>query len=109
MASSRRNLPALVLHSLNSVPGKTRLFYRWQGKNLADKDWILMGIAMLADSNLGETEGGLQAAPFVLKENSVSGSVANSWPERVFEKCYVDARRFSMRRMVARSIIVSEI
>jgi len=32
-----------------STPGKTRLFYRWQGKNLTDKDWTPMGIAMLAD------------------------------------------------------------
>jgi hypothetical protein len=46
--------------------GKTRLFYRWQANRLADRDWTPMGIAMMADPNFGETEGGLQA-PFVLK------------------------------------------
>lgn len=51
------------------VPGETRLFYRWQANNLNDKNWRPMGIAMMADPNFGETEGGLQA-PFVLKEGS---------------------------------------
>ena len=53
-----------------SVPGGTRLFYGWQGKNLTDRDWSPKGIAMMADPNFGEREGLLQA-PFVLKENSV--------------------------------------
>jgi hypothetical protein len=52
-----------------AVPGKTRLFYRWEGKRLTDRDWTPMGIAMMADANFGETPGGLQA-PFVLKEES---------------------------------------
>jgi hypothetical protein len=52
-----------------TYPGKTRLFYRWQAGKLTDKDWTPMGIAMLADPNFGETEGGLQA-PFVIKEGS---------------------------------------
>lgn len=49
--------------------GKTRLFYRWQANKLTDKDWTPMEIAMMADPNFGETEGGLQA-PFVIKEGS---------------------------------------
>lgn len=53
-----------------AAPGNTRLFHRWQGKNLTDKNWTPMGIAMMADPSFGETEGGLQA-PFVLKEDSV--------------------------------------
>jgi hypothetical protein len=52
-----------------AFPGKTRLFYRWQANQLMDKDWTPMGIAMLADPNFGETEGGLQA-PFVMKEGA---------------------------------------
>jgi len=52
-----------------AAPGKTRLFYRWQANRLTDRDWTPMGIAMMADPNFGETEGGLQA-PFVLKEGS---------------------------------------
>jgi len=45
-------------------PGKTRLFYRWEGAKLTDANWKPMGIAMHANTALGETEGGLQA-PFV--------------------------------------------
>lgn len=41
--------------------GNTRLFYRWEGKNLTDPDWKPMGIAMEADTTLGESKGGLQA------------------------------------------------
>src|SRR5271156_4286361 len=52
-----------------ATPGKTRLLYRWQANRLTDRDWAPMGIAMMADPNFGETEGGLQA-PFVLKEGS---------------------------------------
>lgn len=46
--------------------GKTRLFYRWEGKRLTDAHWTPMGIAMEADPSLGETIGGLQA-PHVIK------------------------------------------
>jgi hypothetical protein len=46
--------------------GKTRFFYRWEGKRLTDPDWSPMGIAMEADPALGETPGGLQA-PHVVK------------------------------------------
>jgi hypothetical protein len=46
--------------------GHTRLFYRWEGKTIMHKNWVPMGIAMRADTTLGETEGGLQA-PFVIQ------------------------------------------
>ena len=48
------------------LDGKTRLFYRWQANKLTDSNWTPMGIAMMADPNFGETDGGLQA-PYVLK------------------------------------------
>ena len=48
--------------------GNTRLFYRWEANNITDKDWTPMGIAMEADTTLGEQKSGLQA-PFVLKDN----------------------------------------
>src|SRR6478672_8732588 len=41
--------------------GNTRLFYRWEGKRLTDSNWKARGIAMEADTTLGETKGGLQA------------------------------------------------
>jgi Glycosyl hydrolases family 32 N-terminal domain len=76
-----------------AVPGKTRLFYRWQGKNLTDKDWTPMGIAMLADPNFGETEGGLQA-PFVLKENSVYNLFYGNWEQIALAKS-MDGKSFA--------------
>lgn len=50
------------------IGGKTRLFYRWESKNLTDTAWAPKGIAMEADTALGETYGGLQA-PYVFEEN----------------------------------------
>src|ERR1700752_494694 len=47
-------------------PGKTRLFYRWEGAKLTDTNWKPMGIAMRADPVFGEKQGGLQA-PYVFK------------------------------------------
>jgi len=50
-------------------PGHTRLFYRWEGAKLTDKDWKPVGIAMHADPTKGESLGGLQA-PFVFKDGA---------------------------------------
>ncbi len=47
-----------------------RLFHRWEGKTLFDTNWNPMGIAMEADTTLGETFGGLQA-PHVIKNDDV--------------------------------------
>lgn len=47
-------------------PGNTRLFHRWEGAKLTDRNWKPMGIALQADPALGETRGGLQA-PYVIK------------------------------------------
>lgn len=46
--------------------GHNRLFFRWEGGRLTDPAWRPMGIAMIADPNFGETEGGLQA-PYVIR------------------------------------------
>jgi hypothetical protein len=61
-----------------AAPGKTRLLYRWQAAKITDSDWTPMGIAMMADPNFGETEGGLQA-PFVFKEGSDYNMVYGDW------------------------------
>ena len=76
-----------------AAPGKTRLFYRWQARNLTDKDWTPMGIAMMADPNFGETEGGLQA-PFVLKEKSVYYMFYGNW-EHIALATSVDGKTFA--------------
>ncbi|UUO07627.1 hypothetical protein M4951_04800 [Blastopirellula sp. J2-11] len=46
--------------------GKTRVFYRWEGKSPTATNWEPQGIAMQADPEVGETEGGLQAPHVVL-------------------------------------------
>ena len=58
--------------------GNTRLFYRWEGKNLTDTDWKPMGIAMEADTTLGETKGGLQA-PHVIKVDDTYYMFYGDW------------------------------
>jgi len=58
--------------------GKTRLFYRWEGKRLTDENWKPMGIAMQADSRFGETRGGLQA-PHVIKVGDVYHMFYGDW------------------------------
>jgi hypothetical protein len=45
--------------------GKTRLFHRWEGAKLTDRDWTPKGVSQRADPALGENEGGMQA-PYVL-------------------------------------------
>jgi len=58
--------------------GNTRLFYRWEGKNLTDPDWKPMGIAMEAKPELGETLGGMQA-PHVVKYNGLYWMAYGDW------------------------------
>jgi hypothetical protein len=59
-------------------PGKTRLFHRWEGAKLTDRDWTPKGIAMRADPSLGETQGGLQA-PFVLRQQEKFWMFYGDW------------------------------
>lgn len=47
--------------------GVTRLFHRWEGKQLTDTNWQPKGIAMRGDPTFGERPGGLQA-PFVIRQ-----------------------------------------
>ena len=60
------------------IGGNTRLLYRWEGKSLADTAWQPMGIAMVADTTLGETAGGLQA-PYVFEEDGVFYTFYGDW------------------------------
>jgi len=48
--------------------GTGRLFHRWEGARLTDPDWKPMGIAMTADTDLGEVKGGLQAPHVVRRQ-----------------------------------------
>lgn len=58
--------------------GSTRLFYRWEGQNLTDKNWKPMGIAMEAKPELGETVGGLQA-PHVVRYKGLYHMAYGDW------------------------------
>ncbi len=55
-----------------------RLFHRWEGESLFDTDWKPMGIAMEADTSLGETKGGLQA-PHVIKVDDTYYMFYGDW------------------------------
>lgn len=59
-------------------PGKTRLFHRWEGVKLTDRDWTPKGIALQADPALGETQGGLQA-PYVLRHDGKFWMFYGDW------------------------------
>lgn len=72
--------------------GKTRLFYRWEGQKLTDPDWRPMGIAMEADSALGETPGGMQA-PHVVKQGDRYVMAYGDW-ERICLATSRDGKTF---------------
>jgi glycosyl hydrolase family 43 len=61
-----------------SIPGRTRLLHRWEGKRLTDRDWTPMGIAMTADPGFGETPGGLQA-PHVITHQGLWQMFYGDW------------------------------
>jgi hypothetical protein len=61
-----------------SCGGRTRLFHRWQGAKLTDRDWRPMGIAMRADPGFGETDGGLQA-PHVVRHRGRYYMLYGDW------------------------------
>lgn len=81
----------------SGTPGKTRLFYRWQGAHLTDKNWTPMGIVMQADPNFGETEGGLQA-PFVFKEGLEYYMFYGTWEHIALAKS-MDGKTFARQLM----------
>ena len=59
-------------------PGKTRLFYGWEGKSITAKDWTPKGIKMQGDPLVGETAGGMQA-PYTWKEGNVWHMFYGDW------------------------------
>jgi len=58
--------------------GKTRLLYRWEGRNITDAHWKPMGIGMQADPSCGETPGGLQA-PHVVRLGDLYHMFYGDW------------------------------
>ena len=71
---------------------KERVFYRWEGKNLMDKNRKPMGIAMEADTTLGEASGGLQA-PYVIQKDGVYYMFYGDW-NRICLATSLDGKNF---------------
>ena len=77
-------------------PGNSRLFYRWEGARLTDRDSALKGIALQADPALGETRGGLQA-PFVLRHEGSFWMFYGDWTT-ICLATSTDGKTFTRRR-----------
>ncbi len=73
--------------------GKTRLFHRWEGKKLTDKNWTPMGVAMQGEPKLGESLGGMQA-PFVFRPNGKFLMHYGSW-EYICSAESIDGKTFT--------------
>jgi len=59
--------------------GMSRLFHRWEGRDITDSNWQPMGIAMQAEPAYGETPGGLQAPHVVRHDGSCGVSGFEGW------------------------------
>jgi len=58
------------------VGGRTRLLYRWEGKQLTDTDWKPMGVSLRADPNCGEES---VQSPYVIKDGGVYHMFYGDW------------------------------
>jgi hypothetical protein len=76
-------------------PGRTRLFYRWEGVKLTDANWKPMGIAMHPDPKFGELAGGLQA-PYVLRTEGHFELYYGGW-EDICSATSTDGKTFQRR------------
>lgn len=59
-------------------PGKTRLFYGWEGNKITDMNWKPAGIKMRSDPLVGEIPGGMQA-PHVIHDGDVWEMFYGDW------------------------------
>jgi hypothetical protein len=73
-------------------PGRTRLFHGWEGKNITDADWTPQGIAMTSKTELGETEGGMQA-PHVVMHDGLYHMLYGDW-EHICLATSKDGKKF---------------
>ena len=80
-----------------ATPGNTRLFHRWQGANLTDRDWQPKGIVWQADPGFGEKEGGVQS-PFVTKVGDEYILVYGDWDHICMARSQ-DGKTFARRLM----------
>jgi hypothetical protein len=78
------------------APGKTRLFHRWEGARLTDRDWTPKGVAQQADPSLGENEGGMQA-PYVIRHDGKFWMFYGDWAN-ICLATSVDGKAFTRHR-----------
>ena len=62
------------------IGGHTRLFHRWEGKNIADANWQPMGVAMVSEEKYDEPIGGLQA-PYVIRHKNLYYMFYGEWDD----------------------------
>lgn len=74
-------------------PGQHRLFYAWESPSLTAPNWTARGIAMRADTSVGEIAGGLQA-PYVLKVGDVWHMFYGDW-EHICHATSTDGKTFT--------------
>jgi len=75
--------------------GKTRLFHRWEGGSLEDRDWPAMGVVMRAEPALGETGGGMQA-PHVVEIDGIHHMLYGDW-QNICLATSADGKAFERR------------
>jgi hypothetical protein len=75
------------------IGGNSRLFYRWQAEHLTDSNWEPKGIALVADPNVGETPGGLQA-PHVLRVGDTWHMFYGDW-QHICHATSTDGKEFT--------------
>ena len=73
--------------------GNSRLFYHWEGAQPTDTNWTPVGIAMQADTTVGETACGLQA-PFVIQAEGAYQMFYGDW-EHICRAQSADGRTFT--------------
>jgi hypothetical protein len=87
-----------------NLGGHTRLFYGWEGASLIDKDWTPKGIKMMAESELGEPLGGLQA-PHVVRFKEQYWMVYGDWDNM---RLAVSKDGKSFERLTSAGVIFTE-
>lgn len=77
---------------LSETYNTTRFLYGWEGKSLFDTDWAPQGIKWVAQPELGETPGGMQA-PYMIKDDGVYYLFYGDW-QRVCLAKSLDGKNF---------------
>lgn len=75
-------------------PGYNRLFYNWQGATLTSANWNPVGIALEANTQYGETSGGLQAPEVFQDPTGLFHMLYGSW-DNICSATSTDGKSFT--------------